>query len=116
MFSRLPRIPVFAAALTLAVLVASCAPAAAPAASPAAAAAKPGGPLTKLDFMMPFIPPTEYSYFAMAQEKGFYAAEGLEINLQEGTGSGNTVKVVGAGTTLMGLADASQILPGRVQG
>jgi NitT/TauT family transport system substrate-binding protein len=91
-------------------------PAPAPKAEPAAA--KPAAPktLAKIDFMMPWIPPTEYSYFIMAQEKGFYAAEGLEVALHEGTGSGNTVKVVGAGTMPIGLADANRILAGRVQG
>jgi NitT/TauT family transport system substrate-binding protein len=72
--------------------------------------------LTKLQFMMPWIPPSEYSYWVMAQEKGFYAQEGLEVEILEGSGSGNAVKVVGAGTYPIGLADANRIVAGRVQG
>lgn len=71
--------------------------------------------LTKLQFMMPWIPPTEYSYWIMAQEKGFYAEEGLEVEVLEGSGSGNAVKVVGAGRYPIGMADANRIVAGRVQ-
>jgi NitT/TauT family transport system substrate-binding protein len=52
----------------------------------------------------------------MADKLGYYREEGLEIKLNEGTGSGNAVKLVGAGTNPIGLADANRILAGRVQG
>jgi NitT/TauT family transport system substrate-binding protein len=110
------------------------APAAAPAAPPAkpaeskpAEAAKPAAPaaaapkaepkqLTTIEFAMPWIVPTEYFYFLMADKKGYYREEGIEIKLNEGTGSGNAVKIVGAGTNPIGLADANRIVAGRVQG
>src|SRR6266540_2639471 len=82
-----------------------------PAAKPAAAKAP-----TRVEFLMPFVPPTEYPYFVVAQEKGFFAAEGLDVLIQEGTGSGNTVKTVGAGSVPIGLADANRILAGRIEG
>ena len=52
-----------------------------------------------LEFMMPWILPTEYAYFLTADAKGFYAEEGIQIHLNEGSGSGNTVKVTTSGAT-----------------
>jgi NitT/TauT family transport system substrate-binding protein len=102
--------------LTAVILVlASCAPTA-PAPAPAPAQPAPAKALTRVEFLMPFVPPTEYPYFVTAQEKGFFAAEGLDVVIQEGTGSGNTVKTVGAGSTPIGLADANRILAGRIEG
>jgi NitT/TauT family transport system substrate-binding protein len=102
------------------------APTTAPAAKPAATtaqAAKPAEPavkaakkLVQIDFAMPWILPTEYFYLIIADEKGFYREEGIQINLNEGSGSGNAVKIVGAGSSPLGLADANRILAGRVRG
>jgi NitT/TauT family transport system substrate-binding protein len=65
---------------------------------------------------MPWILPTEYAYFLTADQKGFYRDEGIQIHLNEGSGSGNTVKVVGAGTIPIGLAEGSRVVGGRVNG
>ena len=100
---------------------------AAPAAKPAATtaqAAKPADPavkaapkkLVEIEFAMPWILPTEYFYLIIADDKGLYREEGLQINLNEGRGSGNAVKIVGAGSSSLGLADANRILAGRIQG
>jgi NitT/TauT family transport system substrate-binding protein len=85
-----------------------------PAASPAAKTAAKA-PI-KIEFMMPWILPTEYSYFLVADAKGYYREEGIQIHLNEGSGSGNTVKLVGAGTLPIGLAEGSRVLEGRVAG
>jgi NitT/TauT family transport system substrate-binding protein len=83
----------------------------------AGAAAKPAAKEpVKLEFMMPWILPTEYFYFLAADNKGYFKDEGIQIHLNEGSGSGNTVKVVGAGTTPIGLAEGSRVLGGRVGG
>src|SRR5438876_9189313 len=70
----------------------------------------------RIEFQMPWILPTEYFYFLMADVKGYYREEGIQIHLNEGSGSGNTVKIVGAGSSPIGLADANRILAGRVNG
>ena len=70
----------------------------------------------KIEFQMPWILPTEYFYFLMADVKGYYREEGIQIRLNEGSGSGNTVKIVGAGSSPIGLADANRILAARVNG
>jgi NitT/TauT family transport system substrate-binding protein len=96
---------------------AAAAPTIAPAPAATQAPAKPAAkePVT-LEFMMPWILPTEYAYFLTADAKGFYREEGIQIHLNEGSGSGNTVKVVGAGTIPIGLAEGSRVVGGRVNG
>jgi NitT/TauT family transport system substrate-binding protein len=47
-------------------------------------------------------------YFGI--DKGFYKQEGINLTINEGRGSANTVQVVGAGTDTFGLADSSSII------
>jgi NitT/TauT family transport system substrate-binding protein len=42
----------------------------------------------------------------LAAQRGYYAAEGLDLAVRPGRGSGNTIQVVGAGGDLFGFADA----------
>lgn len=66
------------AALILTVLLAACAPAAVPAA--------PTAPKTieKIQVALGFVPSVQSSPFYVAQDKGYYAAEGLEVELKYG--------------------------------
>lgn len=50
--------------------------------------------------------------FFVAEEKGFYEDLGLEVSIQPGQGSSDTVRVVGAGTAEFGVADAGTTLIG----
>ncbi len=43
--------------------------------------------------------------FYWAKEKGYFAKEGIDLEIREGTGSGNTVNFVGAGRDTFGFAD-----------
>jgi len=91
--------PATSAAASLAVSASAAAKPSAPAAAASAsAAAKPAAAKepVKIEFMMPWILPTEYFYFLTADTKGYFKDEGIQIHLNEGSGSGNTVKVVGA--------------------
>lgn len=54
--------------------------------------------------------------FAMAQKNGYYAAEGLEVTLQEGRGSGVAAQLVATGQSDLGLADAGAILNAASKG
>jgi NitT/TauT family transport system substrate-binding protein len=42
--------------------------------------------------------------FFLAKEKGYYAEQGLDVDIQRGTGSGDTIKLVGAGRSTFGFA------------
>jgi NitT/TauT family transport system substrate-binding protein len=48
--------------------------------------------------------------FYYGKERGFYSAEGIDLTLNEGRGSANTVQVVAAGSDTFGLADSSSVI------
>jgi NitT/TauT family transport system substrate-binding protein len=48
--------------------------------------------------------------FYYGKDRGFYAAEGIDVTLNEGRGSANTVQVVAAGSDTFGLADSSSVI------
>ncbi|NBO15889.1 MAG: sulfonate ABC transporter substrate-binding protein [Betaproteobacteria bacterium] len=48
--------------------------------------------------------------FYYGLEKGFYKQEGIQLTINEGRGSANTVQVVAAGTDTFGLADSSSVI------
>ena len=54
--------------------------------------------------------------FYYGKERGFYAAEGIDLTINEGRGSANTVQVVAAGSDTFGLADSSSVVADRREG
>src|SRR5207247_4040978 len=48
--------------------------------------------------------------FYYGKDKGYYAAEGVDLTLNEGRGSASTVQVVAAGSDTFGLADSSSVV------
>jgi NitT/TauT family transport system substrate-binding protein len=48
--------------------------------------------------------------FYYGVDKGFYKAEGIDLTINEGRGSANTVQVVAAGSDTFGLADSSSVI------
>ena len=48
--------------------------------------------------------------FYYGKERGLYAAEGIDLAINEGRGSANTVQVVAAGSDTFGLADSSSVI------
>jgi NitT/TauT family transport system substrate-binding protein len=52
----------------------------------------------------------------LAVDRGYYAEQGIEVDIQPGTGSGNTAKTVGAGTAVLGRVDGGVILQSIAQG
>jgi len=48
--------------------------------------------------------------FYYGKEKGFYKQEGIDLTINEGRGSANTVQVVAAGSDTFGLADSSSVI------
>ena len=50
------------------------------------------------------------------RDEGFFAEEGIELTINEGRGSGNTVQVVAAGSDTFGMADSSSLIGLAAQG
>ncbi len=72
--------------------------------------------LVQIDFLQAYVPSSEYVYFVVADKKGYYKDAGIDFVQHAGSGSANTVKVVGAGQYPVGLADAALILAGKQSG
>ena len=54
--------------------------------------------------------------FYYGKERGFFAAEGLDLTINEGRGSANTVQVVAAGSDTFGMADSSSVITTAAKG
>lgn len=54
--------------------------------------------------------------FYYGKDKGIYAAEGIDLTINEGRGSANTVQVVAAGSDTFGLADSSSVIATAAKG
>lgn len=79
--------------------------------TPATAAAK-----DRLIFALNFVPYGIHTPFFVAVEKGFYDQASLDVTVQRGAGSSDTVVKVGAGAADVGFADASSVVVGRAKG
>lgn len=54
--------------------------------------------------------------FYYGKERGFYKEEGIDLTINEGRGSANTVQVVAAGSDTFGLADSSSVVATAAKG
>jgi NitT/TauT family transport system substrate-binding protein len=54
--------------------------------------------------------------FYYGKERGFFAAEGIDLTINEGRGSANTVQVVAAGSDTFGMADSSSVITTAAKG
>lgn len=72
--------------------------------------------LAQVDFLQAYVPSSEFVYFVVADKKGYYKQAGINFAQHAGSGSANTVKVVGTGEYPIGLADAALILAGEQSG
>jgi NitT/TauT family transport system substrate-binding protein len=54
--------------------------------------------------------------FYYGKEKGFYKTESIDLTINEGRGSANTVQVVAAGSDTFGLADSSSVIATAAKG
>ena len=54
--------------------------------------------------------------FYYGKERGFFAAEGIDLTINEGRGSANTVQVVAAGSDTFGMADSSSVISTAAKG
>jgi NitT/TauT family transport system substrate-binding protein len=67
-------------------------------------------------FGLDYVPSGQHAPFYVAQGKGFFAANGLDVDMQRGYGSSDTVKRVAAGTFEIGFGDAAAVVLSRSQG
>ncbi len=80
-------------------------------AAPAAAASR-----DKLTFSLNFVPYGIHTAFFAAQAKGFYDQANLDVTIERGAGSADTVTKVAAGAMDVGFADAGSVVVGRSKG
>jgi NitT/TauT family transport system substrate-binding protein len=92
------------------------------AASPAAAGASCGGggaagasTLVALTVGLGYIPSVQFAPFYLAQQKGYYAAEGVTVTFQNEIDA-NLVPKVGSGQVDLGLSDGTSVIPAVSQG
>lgn len=57
-----------------------------------------------------------HSPFYLGVERGFYKAEGIDLTIGEGQGSGRAVQIVASGSDTFGLADGTSIIAGATKG
>lgn len=67
----------------------------------------------QLDFILDFSFFGRHAYYFVAQEKGYYADEGLDVSFQRSQGSSDAIAKVGAGQADMGFADAGTLVLSR---
>ena len=101
MTKKLHRILI--AVLVVGLLLAGCSQAAAP--------VEEEGPV-KIDFRLNWTLYGEHAPFFLGVDKGFYAEEGLDVTILEGSGSSTTVKLLGNGTNVIGYADSATMMRG----
>ena len=59
---------------------------------------------------------SEHAPFYLGKERGYYAQEGIDLDIQEGRGSGVTVQAVAAGTAEFGYADVPTMIKAASKG
>ncbi len=59
---------------------------------------------------------SEHAPFFLGKERGYFDAEGIDLDIQEGRGSGVTVQAVAAGTAQFGYADVATMIKAAAKG
>jgi len=70
----------------------------------------------KVVLLLNFYLYSEHAPFFLGKERGYFAKEGIDLDIQEGRGSGPTVQAVAAGTATFGYADFGTIVKAAAQG
>src|SRR4029453_13174173 len=81
-----------------------------------AAAAAPAAAQQKLDFILNWVPGGDHAPYYYAKKLGWYAKEGIDLNLEPGKGSMLAVQKVGSGGNPIGLADMGNVLIAKGKG
>jgi NitT/TauT family transport system substrate-binding protein len=59
---------------------------------------------------------SEHAPFFLGKEKGYFAKEGIDLDIQEGRGSGKTVEAIAANTATFGYADVPTMIKAAAKG
>lgn len=70
----------------------------------------------KITLKLNWIPGGDHCFYFVAKDKGLYTQEGLDVTIERGRGSGDTVKRVDIGTVDIGLADTGTLVVARSKG
>jgi NitT/TauT family transport system substrate-binding protein len=70
----------------------------------------------KITLKLNWVPGGDHCFYYVAKEKGFYKEKGLEVTIERGQGSGDTVKRVELNTVDVGLADTGTLVVARSKG
>jgi NitT/TauT family transport system substrate-binding protein len=73
------------------------------------------GQLTKVTLLLGFRPDVQFAPFYLAQQKGYYADAGLDVQI-EFKQSPDVIRLVGDGQALVGVADATDVMISRTSG
>jgi NitT/TauT family transport system substrate-binding protein len=68
------------------------------------------GPKETVTFTLNWVPYGEHAPFYYGIQKGYYADEGIDLQVKPGSGSGTTIKAVAQGQTMFGWADTPPLL------
>lgn len=81
-----------------------------------AGAAGPAGEKQTVAIRLDFIIGGKHAPWFVAQEKGFYAKRGVDVTIQAGAGSADTVRNIAAGIADVGFADLATTIVARSRG
>ena len=70
----------------------------------------------KVTIQLKWLPQAQFAGYYVAQAKGYYAAEGLEVEFVSGRGGVDVAKQVGAGNAVIGGAIGDTSIIARAQG
>lgn len=70
----------------------------------------------QLDFMLNWVPGGDHAPYYYAKKMGWYAKQGIDLNLEPGKGSVLAAQRVGAGANPIGLADMGTVLVAKGKG
>src|SRR2546430_6657614 len=83
----------------------------------AATLGAPGAQSTqRVTFALNWFAVGDHAAYWVALEKGYYRARGLDVELQNSKGSGDSIAKVDTGRADIGLADAAVVIPRVAQG
>jgi NitT/TauT family transport system substrate-binding protein len=103
--------------MTAAALLVACAPSGQNSDSDSGSTGSAGaGPKETVSFTLNWVPYGEHAPFYYGIKQGYYADEGIDLQIEPGSGSGNTIKAVAQGNTMFGWADTPPLLNGIATG
>ncbi|MDA0226418.1 MAG: ABC transporter substrate-binding protein [Proteobacteria bacterium] len=82
----------------------------------AALVATPAAAQQKVDFILNWVPGGDHSPYFFAKKMGWYAKDGIDLNIEPGKGSALATQKVGAGANPIGLADMGGVLVAKGKG